>query len=223
MAVWALSTISLLALAARVTGQGMLLYHHSSRYVQDASSLMRLLLAAAGPEAPQVFCSPKMAALFRNNYGATGPVLIVGNAAWVDPPALGQGSANGLRLGFLSSLTLEKGLGRALATLRHARGQGLEAELVLAGPLVDSEARMLLEQAQAEFGPALSYRGVLTGTDRASFYGALDVFLFPSLYAHETQSLVVPEALAASTPVIAYDHRYVGEMLGQGTNQAGYC
>ena len=74
----------------------------------------------------------------------------------------------------------------------------------------------MVEEARGEFGAALRVRGLLTGGDKTDFYRVLDVFLFPSLYPHETQSLVVPEALAASTPVIAYDHRFVGEILGQG-------
>ena len=206
----------LLALAARLTGQPVLLFHHSSRYVMADSAAMRALLAIVGSRAPQVFCSARMAALFGARYRWAGPALIVSNAAWVDPRETGQGSAGGLRLGFLSTLTLQKGLGRAIATLAAAKACGLAAELVLGGPVVDQEAADLLHRAQAEFGSALRVCGVVTGADRAAFYGGLDVFLFPSLYPHETQSLVVPEALAAGTPVVAYDHRFVGEILGSG-------
>lgn len=204
-----------LALAARLTGQALLLYHHSTRYVLADSRPMRMLVAIAGRDWPHVFCSTQMAALFRARYGAAGPVMIVSNVAWVDQGTPGDGTPGGVRLGFLSTLTVEKGLGRVFATLRACRGRGLNAELVLAGPVVDAQARALVRQAQAEFGPALGVRGLLAGADKAGFYGSLDVFLFPSLYPHETQSLVVPEALAAGTPVIAYDHRFVGEMLGQ--------
>jgi len=205
-----------LALALRLTGQDMALYHHSTGYVVADSALMRALLAVAGPRVPHIFCSEKMAALFCARYRNSGAVLIVNNAAWIDPPAPGPGSQGGLRFGFLSALTLEKGLGRAIDTLRQAHQQGLDAELVLAGAVVNPAGERLLREAQVEFGSALTWRGVLSGTDKADFYRTLDVFLFASLYSHETQSLVVPEALAAATPVIAYDHRFVGDILGQG-------
>ena len=211
----------LLVLAVRLSGQAVLLYHHSTNYVLADSALMRLLLAMVGRRTRHVFCSAQMAALFRERYGSTGPIMIVSNAAWVDPQPSGTGSADGVCLGFLSSLTLEKGLGRALDTLRASRLVGLDARLLLAGALTNVPAQILVQQAKAEFGTALEVRGVLQGKAREEFYAALDVFLFPSLYAHETQSLVVPEALAAGTPVIAYDHRYVGEMVGQGTSQGG--
>jgi glycosyltransferase involved in cell wall biosynthesis len=202
-----------LALAARLAGQPIALYHHSTRYVLADSGLMRLLTAIAGPAALHVFCSSEMARLFRRRYGGPWPVLIVSNAAWVEEYPPGDGTPSGIHLGFLSTLTEEKGLGRVLETWRACRS--LAPTLALAGPLVDERAGRLVEGARSEGGTALQVRGVLTGEEKAEFYRGLDVFLFPSLYPHETQSLVVPEALAAGTPVIAYGHRFVGEILGQ--------
>jgi glycosyltransferase involved in cell wall biosynthesis len=201
-----------LAAIARLTGQPMAFYHHSTRYVLADSAGMRLLTAMAGPGAPHIFCSAKMAALFQGRYGGARRVLLVGNTAWVEEMAPGEGSPQGVRLGFLSTLTEGKGLRRVLNTLQAC--QGLNAELLLAGPVVDEWARRTLKEARAEFGSALEVQGVLTGDEKAKFYRGLDVFLFPSLYPHETQSLVVPEALAAGTPVVATDHRFVGEILG---------
>jgi glycosyltransferase involved in cell wall biosynthesis len=57
---------------------------------------------------------------------------------------------------------------------------------------------------------------LLQGRESDAFRAELDYFLFPSLYPHETQSLAVPEALAAGVPVVAYDHRFVGEVVGKG-------
>src|SRR3954470_4191050 len=177
---WGLFYNLLLAAAARLRGQGLAYYHHSTAYVLADSSLMRALVAVAGRRAPQIFCSPAMAKLFAARYGG-GSALIVSNAAWVDPVAPGPGSSDGLQLGFLSTLTLEKGLGRAIETLRLLRGRGLAARLDLAGPVVDAAAGALLAQAQAEFGDSLRLRGVLSGADKAGFYGGRDVFLFASL------------------------------------------
>src|SRR5579883_2696083 len=181
-----------LALALRLTGQPVLFYHHSSRYLLADSPLIRRLLAVAG-EAPHIFCSEKMAALFFERYRAQGQALIINNAAWVVPvsalPRRDQDSA--LRLGFLSALSPEKGVGRAIATLRALRGRGLAAELVLAGTVSGSETRNCLDQAATEFGPALTVMGVVQGAEKEAFLAGLDYFLFPSLYPHETPSLVV--------------------------------
>jgi glycosyltransferase involved in cell wall biosynthesis len=113
-------------------------------------------------------------------------------------------------------LSLEKGLGRAIETLRLLRGRGVLAQLELAGAASDPQAEALIARAGQEFGDALIVCGVLQGQAKAGFLSGLDYFLFPSLYPHETQSLVVPEALSAGVPVIAFDHRFVGEVLGEG-------
>jgi glycosyltransferase involved in cell wall biosynthesis len=206
-----------LALALRGTGQPMLLYHHSSRYVFADSAMMRLLVAVAG-RAPLVFCSGKMASLFYERYRPKGPVLLINNAAWVTPVsgASGSGKDGRQRLGFLSALSLEKGIGRAIETLRTLHQRGVPAELAVAGAVSDLAARRLIDEAVAEFGSALLVRGLLQGRESDAFRAGLDYFLFPSLYPHETQSLAVPEALAVGVPVIAYDHRFVGEVVGRG-------
>ena len=125
-----------LALALRVTGQAVLFYHHSSRYVLADSALMRLLLRFAG-SAPQAFCSGKMASLFFERYRPQGEALVINNAAWVAPSGSavdGRARCWRLRLGFLSALSLEKGVGRAIETLRMLRAVAASpAELALAG------------------------------------------------------------------------------------------
>ncbi|HZQ39949.1 MAG TPA: glycosyltransferase, partial [Rhizomicrobium sp.] len=206
-----------LALALRLTGQAVLFYHHSSRYVLADSAPMRILLTLAGP-APQLFCSGKMAALFFKRYRPHGPALIVNNAAWVNPvpETGGHGDGGRLRLGFLSALSLEKGLGRAIETLRTLRRRGVPAQLAVAGEASGPAALQMLDETRIEFGSDLLILGLLQGRERDTFLAGLDYFLFPSLYTHETQSLAVPEALSAGVPVIAYDHRFVGEVVGKG-------
>lgn len=206
-----------LTMCLRLTDQPLLFYHHSSQYVLKNSALMRLLLRLAG-KAPQVFCSEEMARLFWQRYSPQGERLIINNAAWVTlaPDPAGRATDGSLRLGFLSALSLEKGVARAIETLRTLRGRGTAAELALAGAVSDPQAQALVAQARQEFGAALIVRGVLQGQAKADFLASLDYLLFPSLYPHETQSLVVPEALSAGVPVIAFDHRFVGEVLGDG-------
>ena len=205
-----------LALAIRLRGRSLLLYHHSADYLYRDNLLMRLLLWASGRDAVQVACSEKMLQLLRDRYGSNAPGLVVNNAAWITMPAVRDAIGRGLTLGHLSSLTEDKGLGRAIETLRELNGRGANALLMIAGKPQGAKAQNLLDHAQKEFGPSLRYLGQLTGRSKDEFYTGLDYFLFPSLYPFETQSLVVPEALAAGVPVIAYDHRFVAEVLGGG-------
>jgi glycosyltransferase involved in cell wall biosynthesis len=158
-----------------------------------------------------------MHAMLRENYSVGRSGIVINNAAWIDePPSISFTRAKRIRLGHLGVLAREKGLDKVIQTLGELGKRKIDAELVLAGPLRDEASKRLLEQATVDFGERVQYRGILVGDAKTSFYGDLDYFLFPSLYRHETQSLVVPEALAVGTPVIAYDHRFVGEVVGSG-------
>jgi glycosyltransferase involved in cell wall biosynthesis len=206
-----------LALAVRSKRQTLLLYHHSSNYVRADSYLMRLLLKAAGQNVRHAMCSAEMFSAYCRRYGLQGSGFIVNNSAWVRPTVRAASDRGGrMRLGHLGGLTREKGLERAIETLREVKKRGIDAELVLAGAPLDAAAQETIASAQKEFGSRLQYAGILAGAAKDNFYANLDYFLFPSLYRHETQSLVVPEALAAEVPVVAYDHRFVGEVVGEG-------
>jgi glycosyltransferase involved in cell wall biosynthesis len=59
----------------------------------------------------------------------------------------------------------------------------------------------------------VEFRGTVLGEAKSRFYEDIDVFLFPSLYPHETQSIVVPEAMAAGMPVLVHDHGFIRNLL----------
>jgi glycosyltransferase involved in cell wall biosynthesis len=204
------------AVAARLRRAPLFLYHHSAHYVDRPRVLARLLLRVAGRGAVHVACSPVMLKRLQFHYGRLGSFLPVSNAAWVITPAPAPPRHDArLNLGMLSILNTEKGLSLGLETLRLGKASGLPVRLWLAGAPVAPEDDALIGAAQQEFGDDLVRCGSISEPQKAAFFAGLDAFLFPSRYRHETQSLVVPEALAAGVPVIAFDHRYVGEIAGQ--------
>jgi glycosyltransferase involved in cell wall biosynthesis len=206
----------MLALAMRARQHKILLYHHSASYVFSDSVLLGCLIALAGPDSLHIMCSERMAALFSRRYGERCRIIAVGNTAWMDSPkSYPRPYRRKIRIGHLSGLTTDKGLDRAIDTLRELHRQRVEAELILAGAPMNDLANEIIAGAQAEFADAFQYLGVLSGGTKDEYYANLDYFLFPSLYRHETQSLVVPEALAAGVPVIAHDHHFVGELVGE--------
>jgi glycosyltransferase involved in cell wall biosynthesis len=205
------------ACAARGRGAPLFLYHHSARYIDRSSFLMRLLLTVAGQGAVHVACSQAMFAALQEQYNIqdSRAFLHVSNAAWVAAEAPVPDPRDAVvNLGMLSVLNSEKGLDLAMESLRHIRRAGIGARLWLAGTPAGPRDEALIAAAQMEFGEALIVCGAIDDAGRSRFLAGLDVFLFPSRYRHETQSLVVPEALAAGVPVVAFDHRYVGEMMG---------
>lgn len=117
--------------------------------------------------------------------------------------------------GHIGRLAPEKNLmflTRAVARFLQARPQ---AWFLLAG------AGPLEESMQAWFGEAgvldrVRFAGILQGRDLADAYDAMDVFAFAS--KSETQGMVIAEAMAGGTPVIALDASGVREVVRDGVN-----
>lgn len=115
-----------------------------------------------------------------------------------------------LVIGHVGRLASEKNL----EYLARAAGQFLatrpDAKFVVVGT-GDSEA--FIQDAVAELADArqLVMAGCQTGRDLADAYAAMDLFAFSS--QSETQGMVLAEAMAAATPVVALDGPGVREVV----------
>lgn len=118
-------------------------------------------------------------------------------------------------IGHLGRLAPEKNL-RYLAQavkIYLLRNENARFLLVGDGPsLTDIEVTF----AEAGLTGRLVWTGKLTGKDLLNAYSAMDLFVFTS--HTETQGLVVVEAMAAKTPVIALDASGVREVLEDNRN-----
>jgi glycosyltransferase involved in cell wall biosynthesis len=119
-----------------------------------------------------------------------------------------------LRIGHLSNLSREKGIGTVLQCMHELRKRGIDVELWLAGPAEDADTSALIACAQAEFGESVSYLGRLDPREVARFYEDIDIFLFPTFYEHEAEPLVLIDAVSAGVPVIATDRGCIGYLIG---------
>lgn len=206
----------LIAAAVRLRGAPLLLYHHSTRYVLADSMLMRVLLCVVGKNALHMMCSRRMFEMFMHRYGTPDRFLHLSNAAWIDPSPVAQQPPNSdwVSLGYLSALSEEKGALRALAAFRAVRRSGVRAKFHIAGVNMTKAVEQAIDEARQEFGDDIVYLGTILNEQKLQFLASLDFFLFPTLYPHETQSSVASEAMASGVPVIALDHRFVGELVG---------
>jgi glycosyltransferase involved in cell wall biosynthesis len=203
-----------LVAAARLADMRIILYYHSSNYLRRRSPLLNLMVRLAGVEALHVLASEEMVRDFRQLYPTSARFQAIDNCAYVaEMMPVRTRPGDPVRLGLLSNLYVEKGLGLAIDTARALRRRNIPVRLILAGPLVGAEAEALAAEARRELGDAVEFRGTVLGEAKTRFYAEIDVFLFPSLYPHETQSIVVPEAMAAGMPVLVHDHGFIRNLL----------
>jgi glycosyltransferase involved in cell wall biosynthesis len=114
-------------------------------------------------------------------------------AAW----GAGDGETVLLTVGILSD---QKGVDVAIEALARLKARGRRARLVVVGdgPLRPALAR--LASARGVTG-AVTFVGALANEEAAAYYGAADVFVFPTLRV-EAFGVVTIEAMAAQRPVI---------------------
>lgn len=199
-------TIALLA-TARISRCTVFVHHHSYKNLRRRSRLFGAAVRIGGPRATQIVTCSRMAEDFRRAYPSARSVAVVPYDFLIEGSAAGPVSRGGsaLVLGHLGNLTEEKGLGRVFETLEATLAADIDAELLLAGPLADEEAKEILRTGLARAGDRARYLGPVYGPARRAFYESIDVFLFPSQYAHESFGIVAGEALACGIPVIAYE------------------
>lgn len=120
-----------------------------------------------------------------------------------------------LVIGHLGRLAGEKNLPYlARAVSRFLKGCSKACVLVAGkGDAEEDICRIFSEAGQMD---KLIKIGILTGTDLADAYQAMDLFVFAS--KSETQGLVVAEAMAAATPVVALNASGVREVVQDGIN-----
>jgi glycosyltransferase involved in cell wall biosynthesis len=150
---------------------------------------------------------------------AYGPrrVMVLSNAAFVPPgprPGAHRPSAGHLRLLLLSNLTMDKGVGRAIALTEILAARGASVELTLAGPTGEPAVDDAIASA-IDRGLPVRRIGYVDRADRDRLLAESDLLLFPSTYRNEAEPLVVLEALAAGLPVLAARLGCVEEMVGQ--------
>lgn len=118
-------------------------------------------------------------------------------------------------IGHVGRLSPEKNLDYLTEALSIVLASNRDAFFVVTG---DGPRRATMERIFREkgLGTQVRFTGVLTGRDLADAYAAMDFFAFSSL--SETQGLVLAEAMASGTPVIALDAPGAREVVSDNLN-----
>jgi glycosyltransferase involved in cell wall biosynthesis len=104
-------------------------------------------------------------------------------------------------IGFLGTLSEEKGIWDFLAVINELRARNFGLQVHIAGPVADTAARIAIAELVTA-DQKTRYWGSVYRSDKVRFLDSVDVLLFPSRYSHEAEPLVVYEALAAGIPVV---------------------
>lgn len=126
-----------------------------------------------------------------------------------DPASVSAG-----RLVFVSRVTPEKGVERAMAAVEELAASGVQAALDVFGP-VEETYRPAFE-AQLAKHPHTRYRGSIPQTAVAGELAGAAALLLPTTWATEGMPGAVVEAAMVGTPVVASDSPAMAEVVEDG-------
>jgi glycosyltransferase involved in cell wall biosynthesis len=193
------------------------IHHHSFAYINAPSTLNRFLFSSLREETHIVLSQRMRSELIRIYRLNASKVKVVSNAAFYQAGAEQPGSVDSgvpIRLGYLSAVSFEKGIGEFFAVLAELKRVGIPYRGYIAGPLTAALQPEFDKLLAASSG--VSYLGPIYDDAKDEFYRNLDVLLFPSDYANEAEPLVIHEALRSGVHVIACERGAIAEMLAHG-------
>ena len=214
----------LTATAGTLLRYRVFLHHHSFAYADRSTLWMALLSRILKRSGTHVVLCSKMENDLRARY-PIGRTIELSNAAFLPPePECKRDRHNmskgPLKLGFLSNLIIEKGLDTSIELFSAAKAEGLDVELVIAGPATDLKALEFIDEGRSRLGKTLTYLGPLYHEEKSAFLNEIDVLLFPSRYFNEAQPRVVLESLSFGRPVLTIARGCITSDMGKGS---GLC
>ncbi len=111
---------------------------------------------------------------------------------------------------WIARVDQHKGIENAIAACRQAR-----AKLTLAGRLDPLQRPYFRRRIQSRLGRNIRFIGEISTAAKSRFYGGARALLYPIEW-HEPFGLVMIEAMACGTPVVAFDRGSVREIVKDG-------
>ena len=204
------------------------LYERYTHYVPaDSQALKRFVVELAtryANLASLVFAPSQSVAKILRARGVTTPIAEVPTGVAPEQFIPGDGSRARAQLGIpdsaflighLGRLAPEKNLSFLAGAVLEFMQQHTDAHLLLVGS-GSSAAQIRTIFASHGLGTRLHMPGTLLGEQQRDAYAAMDVFAFAS--TSETQGMVLTEAMAAGTPVVALDASGTREVVKDKIN-----
>lgn len=195
----------------RILRWRVVIHHHNWTYLRRYSLMAYLVIFIAGRRANHIVLCKRMARELVERYGIK-KYLVFSNIGLIRLKIKERTRVDVKVVGFISNLTVDKGVRTVITLARHIKKRKSESlKVVIAGPCYD---HVLAEELrEAERDGILEWIGAVHGADKEVFWDNVDVLVFPTRYANEAEPLVVWEAMASACPVIAYGRGCIPEQL----------
>jgi glycosyltransferase involved in cell wall biosynthesis len=204
----------LIVALARWLGKTIAFHHHSFAYLTKRSAILASIVRMAGADQFHIALCPRMATTLSELYGKHLGTVVISNLAFIDLPAVELRSCDRTfsSIGYLSNISLEKGIDRFLDLMARLRESGSGLTARIAGPCADLEIEHYIKRRANEIG-GIEYVGPVYDEAKVHFLSSIDVLVFPTRYVNEAQPVVIYEAQMAGIIVAASSRGCIANMV----------
>lgn len=208
---------SLYILIARLMGIDIFLHHHSFAYLNEVKFHNKICLKLAAHAHHVVLCDV-MARKLASVYCITDErIFTLSNVAFLDQESMlrarNRGDREVVTLGFISNITLEKGIVEFFEVVSCLSKLGHTITGLVAGPVEDS-LQEKFSSLLAEH-PQVKYLGPVYDEKKDCFFKSVDILLFPTKYKNEAEPVTILEALSYGIPIIAIGRGCIHSMIDE--------
>lgn len=193
-------------------------HHHSFAYLNQPTLVARICMRASSTATHIVLCELMREKLTHVFGLPPDRVMVLSNAAFMPaddaaPSRPEKGREGAVTVGFLSNITEEKGIFDVFAAVQAAERQGLDIDLLIAGPVESSiEVRFRAELAKCR---AARHVGPVYGDAKRAFLQSIDLLLFPTRYLNEAEPVTILEALRDGVEVLGARRGCIDDQLAR--------
>lgn len=199
----------LITIVAGLKSDNIFFHHRSYAYINNYSLLMFALTKFGGKKVTHIFLSDKMAHDYSKKYHVN-KYFVVSNLIHVkdwfelnlEPKVF---NPDLITLGFMSNISVEKGIKDAINTVFHLREKGLNVRLKIGGVCDNHDVEKYLNETISLHPNYFEFIGFIDKKTKLDFFKDLDWFLFPTRYVNEAQPNVLFESVAAGVPFITIE------------------
>ncbi|RQH11524.1 glycosyltransferase family 4 protein [Bradyrhizobium sp. RP6] len=204
----------LMVALARWLGKTIAFHHHSFAYLTKRSPILASIVRMAGTNQLHITLCPRMATTLSELYGKHLRTVVISNLAFIDLPAveLRNCGRKFSSIGYLSNISLEKGIDRFLDLMARLRESGSSLTARIAGPCSDLEIERYIKRRASEIG-GIEYVGPVYDDAKVHFLSSIDALIFPTRYVNEAQPVVIYEAQMAGIIVAASSRGCIANMV----------
>ncbi len=211
---------------ARLLGYRTVLHHHVYSYLDQYDRRMALVNRLLGSRGAHAVHCEKMKQDFLNQYQTDAQFLkvlptIVSLSLSSEEREARENIASvrsprpTFTIGFLSNLSMQKGIQDVLRTFEILEGcSAIDVRLLLAGPCMNAAIGRMVDDAEKRWPEQVEFRGPVYGEEKSQFFSEVDVLLLPT--QTESWGIVLTEAMATGCPVIANDRGCVSYIIRDG-------